>query len=145
MDYQSLRDELAIALDGSLGTYIFDNGQALAVPAVRLEIGEQGKLPEGTRCDGLEVVVIAVPNFTLRAIVGGYQKTTRAMIVLKMWDRARSLIGDGTAPSPLNTVLDALKYMDLDIKPDISGVPQFEQLGNIETATIEVSTMVSHA
>lgn len=89
--------------------------------------------------------MVAIPNYTMVPIIGGYQKTTKALVVLKMWDRARSLMGDGTSYGPLDNVLGALKTMDLDISPNINGVPQFEQLGNIETATIEVSTMISHA
>lgn len=143
MDYIGLKDTLADSLASDLGTYTFPDGQN--APGIRLEVGEQGKSPAGTTCDGLEIVVVAVPNYTMTPIVGGYQKTTRALVTLKMWDRERSLLGDGTTYGPLDNVLDALKLMDLDISPNISGVPQFEQLGNIETATIEVSTMVSHA
>lgn len=143
MDYAGLRDAIAAELTDELGTYTFPGGSS--APAIHLEIGDQGTSPAGTTCDGLEIVVTAIPNYTMTPIVGGYQKITRAMVQLKMWDRSRSLLGTGTTVGALDQVLDVLKMMDIDISPSIRGVPQFEQLGNIETATIEVSTMVSHA
>jgi hypothetical protein len=142
LDYPALRDAIAADLVNDLGTYTFPDGNT--APAIRLEIGNMGKNPEGTTCDGLEVVVVAIPTYTLTPIVGGKQLTTRAVITLKMWDRERSLL-IGPTEAPLDQVLETLQYLDIDISPTIKGVPQFEQLGNIETATIEVSTMVSHA
>lgn len=143
MDYAGLRDAIASDLAAELGTYTFPDGNTS--PAIRLEIGDQGSNPAGTSCDGLEVIVVAIPSYTLTPIVGGHQKTTRAVVQLKMWDRTRSLLGAGTTEGALDRVLDTLRYLDIDISPSIRGVPQFEQLGNIETASIEVSTMVSHA
>jgi hypothetical protein len=142
MDYEGLRDAIALALPTTIGTYTFPDGNTTT--ALRLEIGEQGRLPSGAVCDGLEIVVIALPQYTLKPIVGGYQITTRAAVHLKQWDQSKALIGvDGDGA--LQKVLDALMLLDIDISPNVSGVLPFEKLGNIETATIEVSTMVSHA
>lgn len=142
MDYEGLRDAIAANLTNDIGLYTFPDGTTTS--AIRLEVGDQGKLPAGAVCDGLEVVVIALPQYTLRPIVGGYQMTTRAAVHLKQWDQSQALIGvngDGA----LQKVMDSLMQLDIDISPNVSGVLPFEKLGNIETATIEVSTMVSHA
>lgn len=139
MDYQAIKNALGALL--TPGTYTFPDGST--AEALSIQYGAVGAPPEGTRCEGLEVTVIALPNYQLRGIVGGQQITRKAAIELRQWDVTQPLSGvDGAIELAIGAVGTVPGLL---IDPNVSGMTRFEQLDNIETATITVSSMESHA
>lgn len=130
IDTESLRNAITTALSDQLGTYTFSGNQT--TPAVRLDDGSD-PYDEEPSVEGLEVVIVTNPEVSISMLMGGYQQTFSALIVLKQWDIEQTTLAAMTALMPYLNAEDNLQI------GAIQRVPRKIKRDNIETLSIQVS------
>lgn len=130
IDIDNLRDTITTALADQLGTYTFSGGQT--TPAIRVDDGSD-PYDEEPSVEGLEVVLVTNPEVSISMLMGGYQQTFSALIVLKQWDIAETTLAAMTALMPYLNAEDNLQI------GAVRRVVRTTKLDNIETMSIQVS------
>ena len=130
IDLLGLRTALETALAPHLGTYTFSTGDT--TPAVKIEDGAIAE-SEQPSVEGLELVIVGSPEIPFSCVMGGYQETYTALVILKQWDITATTL---EARSPL---LQALMGMDDLMVSGGKRVVRLTKLDNIETLTVQVS------
>lgn len=125
-----LRDAIATALDGQIGTYNF--GGVLTTPAIRIDDGSSPYDQEPT-VTGLEVVIVPSLDVAVKPLMGGYQQTFGTTIVLKQWNV------EETTMTAMDSVLEAIAQFSTLGVGQLRRVIRSSKLDNIETMVIPVS------
>ncbi len=118
-DALQLRTIIESALDTFLGTYTFQQGQTTKAVSVIANNGEI-EPPEGTKVEGLEVVIF-LPEIAATTLLIGHKKRATWILHFKQWQQGKGV----------QDVLDSFLSVDLAdfIVKSISEVPADIRLG----------------
>lgn len=125
-----LRDSILTLLDGMIGTYRYSDGYTESAIAIIPDNSHGYEVPgNGTRTEGIEVIIQRpVPQIS-HYLGGGKQLIYRTGIILKQWDSSRSLI------EPVTILMQELDY--LIFSPKL--VPPNSALGIIEQCSLTIT------
>lgn len=129
IDCTQLRSQILTLLADIIGTYRYSDGYEEAAIAVIPDEDRGFDVPgNGTRSQGIEIIISRPVPEVKHFLAGGKQLTYRWIITLKQWDASKSLI------EATQILIDNLDY--LITSPKL--VPPNAALGIIEQMTMQI-------
>lgn len=117
-----LRQAIAIALEGELGTYTFANG--LIAPAIAYVPNLDEHPPPGSSVSGLEVIILsATPS--VAPLLQGYAIENKWLIYLKQWNPKQT---PRSAFYKLLTTIKSIRRLIVVPADKKAGIPETYQL-----------------
>lgn len=131
IDTEELKAAIVSALGDQLGTYTFQSVGATS-PAIRVDDGVD-PFNEEPIVGGLECVIQPNLEVPITDLIGGYQQTWTAAIVLKQWDITKDTLTAMDAITHAVAELDGLRITSR------RRIVRSTKLDNIETMQITVA------
>lgn len=131
IDTTALKEAIVSALGEQLGTYTFQSVGATS-PAIRIDDGVD-PFPEEPIVGGLECVIQPNLEVPISDLLGGYQQTWTASIVLKQFDITKDTL------TAMDAITEAVAEIDGLRITSRRRVVRSNKLDNIETMQIAVA------